>query len=281
VLPPRTIRFADERAQAVSGEVGQKPGPPIELGDLDASGSEIASELAESRGRAGGDTSSRPNNSQQPNSRSRGHSRSLSLGSSHGRVSQDFNVTPDRRGLMRSGITTLQILRNSRTNLDALAHEQARLRRTRNDRIASVLMLITSSVFMSMCAEFLVSVIDEVIHDGHLSESVIGLIILPIVGNIAEYVTVVTVAKKEKLDLAIAVAVGSGIQIALCVTPLTIIAGWILRRGLALTFNFFEMSTLLGTVLMVNLLILSDGSSTMRTSGLKGALMCACYLIIA
>ncbi|KAK7427232.1 hypothetical protein QQZ08_006345 [Neonectria magnoliae] len=133
---------------------------------------------------------------------------------------------------------------------------------------------------MSMCAEFLVSTIDDVTHQGGLSESVIGLIILPVVGNIAEYVTVVTVAARNKLDLAIAVAVGSAIQIALCVTPLTVLAGWALQRKLELTFNFFETTTLVGTVLLVILLVLNDGSTSPRTSGLKGALMCACYGII-
>ncbi|KAK7414500.1 hypothetical protein QQZ08_012534 [Neonectria magnoliae] len=114
---------------------------------------------------------------------------------------------------------------------------------------------------MSMCAEFLVSTIDDVTHQGGLSESVIGLIILPVVGNIAEYVTVVTVAARNKLDLAIAVAVGSAIQIALRVTPLTVLAGWALQRKLELTFNFFETTTLVGTVLLVILLVLNDGNA--------------------
>ena len=133
---------------------------------------------------------------------------------------------------------------------------------------------------MSLCAEFLLGTIDDVTHQGHLSESVIGLIILPIVGNIAEYVTVVTVAARDKLDLAIAVAVGSAIQIALCVAPLTVIAGWIMGRDMLLTFDFFEIATLLGTALLVSLLVFNDEDSTLRASGLKGALMCACYVII-
>ncbi|KAJ0344079.1 hypothetical protein COL154_005095 [Colletotrichum chrysophilum] len=148
------------------------------------------------------------------------------------------------------------------------------------ERLVPVMILIISSGLMSMCAEFLVSTIDEVTHQGHLSESVIGLIILPIVGNVAEYVTVVTVASREKLDLAIAVAVGSSIQIALCVAPLTVISGWILSRDLSLSFTLFEVAALMGTALLVNLLILSDGNSVLRTSGLKGGLMCACYVII-
>lgn len=219
-------------------------------------------------------------------------------------------------GLMRSGITALQIMRDNqqqaqaqqaqrvslessgstsdRTNLLMLGgggqphhgglHPAAlgghRGKRPRGEFMMAVLVLIVASALMSVNAEFLVDTIDDVTHQGHLSESVIGLIILPIVGNIAEYVTVVSVAMRDKLDLAISVAIGSSIQIALCVTPLTVGAGWILNRNMSLTFSFFEMAALVGTALLVGLLVSSDGDRKLRTCGLKGALMCACYVII-
>ena len=153
-------------------------------------------------------------------------------------------------------------------------------KRPRGEFMMAVVVLIVASALMSVNAEFLVDTIDDVTHQGHLSESVIGLIILPIVGNIAEYVTVVSVALRDKLDLAISVAIGSSIQIALCVTPLTVGAGWILNRNMSLTFSFFEMAALVGTALLVGLLVSSNGDSKLRTCGLKGALMCACYVII-
>lgn len=149
------------------------------------------------------------------------------------------------------------------------------------ERTVAILVLIISSGLMSMNAEFLVSTIDLLTHEGgHLSESLIGLIILPIVGNIAEYITVVTVAVREKLDLAIAVSVGSSIQIALCVAPLTVLAGWILEKDLALTFNFFEMASLAGTVLLVNIIILSESAGGTTSNALRGGLICGCYGII-
>lgn len=131
-----------------------------------------------------------------------------------------------------------------------------------------------------MNADLLVSSIDEVTQQSGLSKAFIGLIILPIVGNISEYVTVVTVAVNRKLDLAIAVAVGSSIQIALCVTPIIVIAGWLLQVDFPLTFNVFELTVLFGAVLLVNLLILNDSSSTLKTGGMKGALMCVCYCLV-
>ncbi|KAH7123179.1 hypothetical protein EDB81DRAFT_813655 [Dactylonectria macrodidyma] len=56
-------------------------------------------------------------------------------------------------------------------------------------------------------------------------------------------------------------------------------AGWALQKDLELTFDPFEMATLVGAALLVNLLVLSEQSSSLRASGLKGALICACYVI--
>ncbi|KAM0469049.1 hypothetical protein ACHAP7_010260 [Fusarium lateritium] len=175
--------------------------------------------------------------------------------------------------------TAIHLLREHRASMDQLVHHQQHDEHSETDWKASVAMLIITSTLMSMCGEFLVSTIDDITHEGNLSEPLIGLVILPIVGNVAEYVTVVAVAVRGNIDLAIAVAVGSAIQIALCISPLTVMAGWAMQRDLDLTFNTFEMVTLAGTVLLVNLLILNDGSSGLKTSGLKGALMCACYVI--
>ncbi|WDK16479.1 vacuolar calcium ion transporter [Colletotrichum graminicola] len=137
-----------------------------------------------------------------------------------------------------------------------------------------------SSVLMSMCAEFLVGTIDEITRQGHLSESFIGLVLLPIVGNVPEFVVVVTMAYKEKLDLAAAVAVGSAVQIAFCVTPLTIIASWIMARELTLSFSLFDAATLIGATALIISFFLGDANSVLRASRLKGVSMCACYIII-
>jgi hypothetical protein len=82
----------------------------------------------------------------------------------------------------------------------------------------------------------MVSSIDNLVAtDPGLSEAFIGLILLPLVGNAAEHVTAVSVAWKNKMDLAIGVAVGSSIQIALFVTPLVVIVGWgLLSTGLGM-----------------------------------------------
>lgn len=80
-------------------------------------------------------------------------------------------------------------------------------------RTAALVLLVISTGLVALCAEFLVGAIPKMIADSSVSPAFIGLIILPIVGNAAEHITAVTVAAKNKMDLAIGVAVGSSIQI--------------------------------------------------------------------
>ncbi|KAG5965813.1 hypothetical protein E4U57_003590 [Claviceps arundinis] len=143
-------------------------------------------------------------------------------------------------------------------------------------RTASIILLLASTALVAVCAEFLVDSIKDVTSSSGLGEVFIGLIILPIVGNAAEHVTAVTVAMKNKMDLAIGVAVGSSIQIALFVTPLVVILGWIMDKQMSLYFTLFETVCLFVSAFVVNFLVL-DG----RSNYLEGALLCAVYVIIA
>lgn len=128
---------------------------------------------------------------------------------------------------------------------------------------AMVLVLITIAV--SICAEYLVDSINAVVATVHISKTFIGLILIPIVGNAAEHVTAVIVARKNKMDLAIGVAIGSSLQIALGVTPFLVILGWIIDRHMTLHFQMFETVVLFLSVIVVNYLI-QDGESKDRKS---------------
>ncbi|KEY71158.1 hypothetical protein S7711_00982 [Stachybotrys chartarum IBT 7711] len=143
-------------------------------------------------------------------------------------------------------------------------------------RTAAVILLVVSTALVAVCAELLIGSIEEVTSSSALGETFIGLIILPIVGNAAEHVTALRVAMKNKMDLAIGVAVGSSIQIALFITPLVVMIGWIMERQMSLYFTLFETVCLFVSAFIVNFLVL-DG----RSNYLEGALLCAVYLIIA
>lgn len=147
----------------------------------------------------------------------------------------------------------------------------------RMSRTAAVILLLASTGLVALCAEFMVDSINEVVESNSgISEAFIGLILLPIVGNAAEHVTAVTVAMKNKMDLAIGVAVGSSIQIAIFVTPLIVLLGWILNKNMSLYFTLFETVSMFVSAFIVNFLVL-DG----RSNYLEGALLISAYVIIA
>lgn len=143
-------------------------------------------------------------------------------------------------------------------------------------RTAAVILLLITTGLVAACAEFLVDSIDYLVSHTPLSEAFVGLILLPIVSNAAEHVTAVTVACKNKMDLAIAVALGSSIQIALFVTPFIVLLGWMMNREMSLYFSLFEVATLFASAFIVNYLVM-DG----RTNYLEGALLMSTYVIIA
>ncbi|KAI9838372.1 MAG: hypothetical protein M1819_005640 [Sarea resinae] len=136
--------------------------------------------------------------------------------------------------------------------------------------------LVVVTVLVAVCAEYLVDSIDTIVQTAHISKTFIGLILIPIVGNAAEHVTAVVVAMKDKMDLAIGVAIGSSMQIALFLTPFLVILGWIIGQPMTLHFQTFETVVFFLSVLVVNYLI-QDGKSNY----LEGAMLLGTYIIIA
>lgn len=123
---------------------------------------------------------------------------------------------------------------------------------------AVALLLIT--LLVAVCAEYLVKSIESVVESTGMSRTFIGLILLPIVGNAAEHVTACIVAAKGKMDLALGVAIGSSLQIAIFVTPSLVILGWIIGQPMTLHFQGFETVVFFISILVVNYLI-QDGKS--------------------
>ncbi|THV45392.1 hypothetical protein BGAL_0494g00020 [Botrytis galanthina] len=181
-------------------------------------------------------------------------------------VSNPANPTPSNLAPIRINSTAVAV------NKVPMDDEDENISRT-----TAVVLLLLSTGLVACCAEFMVDSINAVVEgNSGLSEAFIGLIILPIVGNAAEHVTAVTVASKNKMDLAIGVAVGSSIQIALFVTPFIVLLGWCMSREMTLYFTLFETVCLFVSAFIVNFLVL-DG----RSNYLEGALLCAAYVIIA
>lgn len=139
--------------------------------------------------------------------------------------------------------------------------------------VAALITLVVVTLVVSLCADYLVGAIEPVVETSGISKTFIGLILIPIVGNAAEHVTAVIVAFKGKMDLAINVAIGSSMQIALFLTPFLVLLGWAIGREMTLHFQGFETVVFFLSVLIVNYLI-QDGKSNY----LEGAMCIGMYV---
>lgn len=139
----------------------------------------------------------------------------------------------------------------------------------------SIIVLIASTVIIAVESEFLVSGVEDITTKIGLSEFFVGIILIPIIGNAAEHSTAVTMAIKNKMDVAIEIALGSSLQIILFVAPVLIFIS-LLFTPMSIIFNQFELIALLFTVLIANK-VSSDGES----NWLEGAQLIAVYIIIA
>ena len=110
-------------------------------------------------------------------------------------------------------------------------------------------------------SEILAGSISEAAKDIGLSEFFVSVIVVAIVGNAAEHWVAVLVAAKDKMDLAVNIAIGSSAQIALFVAPLLVLLSFVFGPNpMALVFNGYELGGLLFAVLIANF-VTQEGES--------------------
>jgi Ca2+:H+ antiporter len=140
----------------------------------------------------------------------------------------------------------------------------------------SVIALAVAGVLVGVMSEVLVGSITEASKAAGLSEFFIGVIVVAIVGNAAEHWVAVLVARKDKMDLSVNIAIGSSAQVALFVAPVLVLASIFLGpHPLALVFNGFELGALLLAVLIANY-VTQDGESTW----FEGVQLLAVYAVL-
>eukprot|EP00916_Digyalum_oweni_P022075 GHVL01036644.1.p2 GENE.GHVL01036644.1~~GHVL01036644.1.p2 ORF type:complete len:135 (+),score=21.39 GHVL01036644.1:1289-1693(+) len=105
------------------------------------------------------------------------------------------------------------------------------------DNVTAIGILGICTVLVASNSEMLISSIAGVVDSWAVSKEFIGIILLPIIGNAAEHYTAITVAVKNKMDLSLGVAVGSSCQMALFVTPFSVLVGWIFDKEMTLNFH--------------------------------------------
>lgn len=139
-----------------------------------------------------------------------------------------------------------------------------------------LLALALSTLFMAWLSEILVETIEAVVQSLGVTEFFLGVIIVPLVGNVVEHLVAVQAAWKNKMDLSLAITLGSSMQIALFVAPLLVFISLLGPEPLTLIFNQFELISL-GAAVGIAALISLDGES----NWLEGAELLAVYCIIA
>jgi Ca2+:H+ antiporter len=140
----------------------------------------------------------------------------------------------------------------------------------------SIIALAIAGLLVGLMSEVLVGSISEASESIGLSEFFVGVIVVAIVGNAAEHWVAVLVAMKNKMDLAVNIAIGSSAQIALFVAPVLVLASFFLGPyPLALVFNGFELGAILLAILIANH-VTQDGESTW----FEGVQLLAIYLVL-
>ena len=141
----------------------------------------------------------------------------------------------------------------------------------------SVIALAIAGVAVGLMSEILVGSISEAGDSLGLSEFFIGAIVVAIVGNAAEHWVAVLVAAKDKMDLAVNIAVGSSVQIALFVAPVLVILSFVFGpEPMPLVFNGFELAAVVFAILIADR-VTAEGES----NWFEGLQLLAVYLVLA
>jgi Ca2+:H+ antiporter len=140
----------------------------------------------------------------------------------------------------------------------------------------SLIILALSTLGVVVMSEILVGVVEPVVVGLGVSEFFLGIILIPLIGNVAEHLVAVKVAVRNQMDLSVEIAVASSLQIALFVAPVLVFISLLMGNPLQLIFNQFELLALIVGVLST-VLISMDGES----NWLEGAELLAVYLILA
>ncbi|OGO12266.1 MAG: calcium/proton exchanger [Chloroflexi bacterium RBG_19FT_COMBO_49_13] len=138
-----------------------------------------------------------------------------------------------------------------------------------------IAVLAVSTVGVAFLSEVFVGAVEPVVSTLGISEFFIGLIFIPIIGNVAEHLVAVQVALKNKMTLSVEIAIASSLQIALFVAPLLVFISLIIGHPLTLVFNQLELIALIAGVLIAAL-VSADGES----NWLEGAELLAIYIIL-
>eukprot|EP00486_Rosalina_sp_Unknown_P001747 CAMPEP_0201568156 /NCGR_PEP_ID=MMETSP0190_2-20130828/9070_1 /ASSEMBLY_ACC=CAM_ASM_000263 /TAXON_ID=37353 /ORGANISM="Rosalina sp." /LENGTH=530 /DNA_ID=CAMNT_0047988971 /DNA_START=217 /DNA_END=1809 /DNA_ORIENTATION=- len=140
----------------------------------------------------------------------------------------------------------------------------------------SLVLLLIATLLVSWLSEYLVDSITEMANDLNMEPAFVGIILLPIIGNAVEHITAIRMAVRNKMDIALSIAIGSATQVAMFVVSLAVLVGWMIDLPLSLAFDPFEINLFIYSSIIIFATI-SDGSS----NWLEGVMLLGLYALIA
>jgi Ca2+:H+ antiporter len=140
----------------------------------------------------------------------------------------------------------------------------------------SLLVLAAATAAVAWMSEILVGSVEQAAHAMGMTDLFVGVVVVAIIGNAAEHSTAVLVATRNRMDLAVSIAIGSSIQIALFVAPLLVLLSYVVApQPMDLVFSSAEVLAVLVAVVLCSQ-VASDGES----HWLEGAQLLAVYVLL-
>jgi len=170
------------------------------------------------------------------------------------------------------GLSQLYLFRNGRN----ASRSEPGHRETDWPPIKAGIVLAIATITTAWLSEVLVGVVEPVLERLGWTEFFIGVVIIPLVGNVAEHLVAVQAATKDQMDLSIGISVGSGLQVALFVAPVLVFLSLAMGNPLTLVFNPFELAAL-GAASLITAMVALDGES----NWMEGAQLLVVYTILA
>lgn len=139
----------------------------------------------------------------------------------------------------------------------------------------AIAVLFLSTLAVAYVSESLVSTIEIVSESFGWSELFIGVIIVAIVGNAAEHASAIIMAVKNRMGVAVEIAVGSTLQVAMFVAPILVLVSLMFESQMSLVFTWPELIAMV-TAVFLTIAISNDGD----TNWFEGATLLGAYIIM-
>jgi Ca2+:H+ antiporter len=172
-------------------------------------------------------------------------------------------------------VYVLSLYFSHRTHKHLLSSEPIDTQKASWSRRRSAMVLLLATVAIAIQSEMLVSTVASTANALNLNYLFVGVVIVAIIGNVAEHSTAISAALKNKMELSYQISIGSATQIALFVAPVLVLTGFVMGVQMYLAFEPFEVIAIWASVFIATA-ALADG----ETNWFEGAMFVAVYTII-